>query len=220
MHALAVRYGQDWTVHEEGGRLVYQDDSGLLDLPLPHLPGRHQIINAGVAIATLRTLQDIKIPESAMETGMSAVRWPARLQRLTIGPVVDVTEGNCELWLDGGHNPAAGEAIASALGEFEERDPRPTHLILGMMNQKDTGGFLKPFLGLARSVICIPIPGEINAADPPALAAQAEILGFETGTADNTINAARIIAGRASGPQRILICGSLYLAGHVLAGNG
>ena len=88
------------------------------------------------------------------------------------------------------------------------------------MRAKNAGGFLKPFLGLARSVICIPIPGEINAADPHALAAQTEMLGFETGTADSTTDAARMIAGRYSGPQRILICGSLYLAGHVLAENG
>lgn len=212
--------GQDWTAHEEGGRLVYQDESGLLDLPLPHLKGRHQITNAGTAIATIRVLPGIKIPEEAIEAGLSSAQWPARLQRLSTGPLLDVLGGSGELWLDGGHNPAAGEVIAAALGELEERDSRPTHLILGMMTLKDVHGFLKPFQGLVRSVTCVPIPNEPNSATAQTLAQEALALEFTCTTARSVSEAAQRIAGANSEPQRILICGSLYLAGTVLAKNG
>lgn len=218
--APLLSHGQDWTVHEEGGRLVYQDESGLLDLPLPHLAGRHQITNAGTALATLRVLEGFDIPETALETGLTSVRWPARLQRLNHGPVIDAIGEHSELWLDGGHNPAAGEVLASALGELEERDPRPTHLIMGMMTTKDVQGFLNPFQGLVRSVTCVPIPHEINSADPQILAREALALNFTCTTARNVTEAAQRIAGETSAPQRILICGSLYLAGTVLAKNG
>ncbi|PQV55683.1 dihydrofolate synthase/folylpolyglutamate synthase [Defluviimonas denitrificans] len=205
-------HGQHWHVFEERGRLIFQDENGLLDLPLPTLPGPHQIDNAGAALAALRHLG---AGEAACEAAVTGAYWPARMQRLAHGPLV-AAAGGCELWLDGGHNPAGGEAVAATLARMPKK---PTHLILGMLNTKDIAGYLRPVAAEARSLTAVSIPGEANtlsAEDTQAAAAKA---GIEAGTAASVAEAVAAIAARDPG-ARILICGSLYLAGHILRENG
>ena len=205
-------HGQHWHAFEERGRLIFQDENGLLDLPLPTLPGPHQIDNAGAALAALRHLG---AGEAACEAAVTGAYWPARMQRLAHGPLV-AAAGGCELWLDGGHNPAGGEAVAATLARMPKK---PTHLILGMLNTKDIAGYLRPVAAEARSLTAVSIPGEANtlsAEDTQAAAAKA---GIEAGTAASVADAVAAIAARDPG-ARILICGSLYLAGHILRENG
>src|SRR5690606_9048901 len=135
--------GQDWHVHEERGRLVYEDGAGLLDLPPPRLLGRHQLVNAGTAIAALRAT-GLVLRQVDFERGLTEVDWPGRLQRLASGTLVAMARG-AELWLDGGHNPGAGEVLAAAMADIEERVPRPLVLIAGMLTTKDPVGFFRPF---------------------------------------------------------------------------
>src|SRR5205823_5562859 len=156
---LAVA-GEHWLVSQEHGRLVYQDENGLLDLPRPRLFGRHQLDNAGTAIAALRSLGDRGVGGAALETGLLKVDWPARLQRLTAGRLPELAPRNAELWLDGAHNPEGGRAIASAIADMEERVPRPLVLIVGMLATKDLEGFLRNFTGLARRLVAVPIHQE------------------------------------------------------------
>ena len=205
-------HGQHWHVFEERGRLIFQDENGLLDLPLPTLPGPHQIDNAGAALAALRHLG---AGEAACEAAVTGAFWPARMQRLAHGPLV-AAAGGCELWLDGGHNPAGGEAVAATLARMPKK---PTHLILGMLNTKDIAGYLRPVAAEAHGLTAVSIPGEANtltAEDTQAAAANA---GIEAGTAASVAEAVAAIAARDPG-ARILICGSLYLAGHILRENG
>src|SRR5215471_18709657 len=152
--------GEDWTATEERGRLVYQDDLGLLDLPAPRLYGRHQFENAGVAIATLRAIGEFELPVAAFETGITRADWPARMQRLSQGRLAALGPPGSELWLDGGHNADGGRAIANALADLEERVPRPLVLVVGMLATKDCESFLKNFAGLAQRVVAVPIPGQ------------------------------------------------------------
>lgn len=205
-------HGQHWHVAEERGRMVYQDETGLLDLPLPTLIGRHQVQNAGMAIAALRHLG---FGEAECSAAVTEAYWPARLQRLRHGPLVEAAD-HAELWLDGGHNPAAGEALAEALGRLPSR---PTHLICGMLNTKDIGGYLRPLAGVATSLHAVSIPGEPNTLSAAETLGAATNAGLNATTSDNVIDAVRDIV--ANDPNaRILICGSLYLAGNVLRENG
>ena len=205
-------FGQHWHVSEERGRLIFQDETGLLDLPLPNLIGTHQIQNAGTAIAALRALG---YGETACEAAMSNVTWPARLQRLTTGPLTDAA-GNAELWLDGGHNPAAGIALAEALTRLPNR---PTHLICGMLNTKDVTGYMKPLRSVADTLHAVSIPGEQATLSAEETCAAAIQSGFNAETSTSVISAVQSIT--ATNPNaRILICGSLYLAGTVLRENG
>src|SRR5262249_45142649 len=157
--------GEDWTATEERGRLVYQDDHGLMDLPAPRLFGRHQFDNAGLAIATLRGL-GWRVPTAAFETGLAKAEWPARLQRLSHGRLTTLAPPGSELWLDGGHNPDGGRAVAAALADLEERVSRPLILIVGMLSTKDSVAFLSNFTGLARRVIAVPIPDQEKSIPP------------------------------------------------------
>jgi dihydrofolate synthase/folylpolyglutamate synthase len=213
--------GEDWTATEERGRLVYQDDDGLIDLPAPKLYGRHQFENAGLAIATLRALPELKIPASAYEAGVVKADWPARMQRLTQGTLAALAPPGSELWLDGGHNPDGGRAIAAALADLEERVSRPLVLIVGMLTTKDNTGFLRNFTGLARRLIAVPVPGQDKGMPAETLAATARDIGLAA-TARNDIASALDAAGKLDldPPPRILITGSLYLAGEVLKANG
>lgn len=204
--------GQHWQSFEDRGRLVYQDESGLLDLPLPNLPGPHQIENAGAALAALRHLG---LDADACEAAVTRAFWPARMQRLRQGPLVEAAPG-IELWLDGGHNPAAGQAIAATLDRLP---PRPTWLICGMLNTKDVRGFMAPLAGHARALIAVSIPGEANTLPAEVTAEAARGAGLEAGMAGSVDEALRRIA--AEDPRaRVLICGSLYLAGSILRENG
>lgn len=205
-------YGQHWHVSQERGRMIYQDENGLLDLPLPNLPGPHQIDNAGAAIAALRHLGK---DEAACEAAVTRAFWPARMQRLTHGPLVDAA-GAAELWLDGGHNPAGGVAVAATLAAMQKR---PTHLIVGMLNTKDIGGYLRPLTTVATSLTAVSIPGEANTLSAEDTQAAAKHAGIDANTAESVLAAIKEIT-RQDPAARILICGSLYLAGGVLRENG
>ena len=212
---------QDWHVNVERGRLVYQDERGLLDLAAPRLFGRHQFDNAGLAIATLRAVDAFKIEPSAFEQGIARAEWPARMQRLTSGALVDVAPPDSEIWLDGAHNPDGGRVVAAALGDLEERVSRPLVVIAGMMGNKDAGGFLANFAGLTRHIIAVRIPDQDNAMPPDVLADAARNLGMRVDTAFSVRSALESISKLSYElPPRILITGSLYLAGYVLSENG
>ncbi|MES2167597.1 MAG: folylpolyglutamate synthase/dihydrofolate synthase family protein [Pseudomonadota bacterium] len=212
---------QDWHVNVERGRLVYSDERGLLDLSAPRLFGRHQFDNAGLAIATLRAIGSLKLEPSAFEQGIARAEWPARMQRLTSGRLVDAAPKDAEVWLDGGHNPDGGRVVADALGDLEERVSRPLVVVVGMMGNKDAGGFLANFAGQTRHIIAVKIPDQDNAMPPDVLADSARHLGMRVETAASVEAALGAIARLAYDvPPRILITGSLYLAGHVLAENG
>ena len=211
--------GENWTATEERGRLVYQDDDGLLDLPAPKLYGRHQFENAGAAIAALR-VGGLRLPAAAFELGMLRVDWPARMQRLSHGRLTPLLPAESELWLDGGHNADGGRAIAAALADLEERVSRPLILVVGMLSTKDAEGFLRNFTGLARRVITVPIHQD-KALPAAALADIARGIGIPALARDD-IESALTTAGKlelAPAP-RVLITGSLYLAGEVLDANG
>jgi len=218
-------HGEDWTAYEERSRLVYQDEDGLLDLPMPRLAGQHQIDNAGLAIATLRRA-GVALDPAAIEAGLRQANWPARLQRLTEGPLVALAPEGSEIWLDGGHNPAAGEVLAETMADLEERVPKPLVMITGMQTTKDPYGFFSPFAGLARHVLTVPVPGTDVSFDPDLLA-DAAMAADLPARAMTDVRSALISVGKdgdaggkdGTGP-RILICGSLYLAGAVLKENG
>ena len=215
-------WGADYDAFVQRGRLLYQSEEEVLDLPLPALIGRHQIVNAGTSIAAARVFgrhnPGLAIDDSAIERGLLTVHWPARMQRLVGGRLLDLLTDETEVWLDGGHNPHCGQAIAQTLADLEERSPKPLAMIVGMMGQKDAPGFLAPFRGLARRVITVPIPGAHEKPhDPRALADIAARLGFDADAANGVPEALDRLRAAELGPMRILICGSLYLAGHVLA---
>jgi dihydrofolate synthase / folylpolyglutamate synthase len=212
---------QDFSAHEERGRLVYQDEDGLLDLPRPRLTGRHQIANAGTAIAALRAAGFGDLESAVYEAGMSRVEWPGRLQRLTRGRLAGIAPSGSELWLDGGHNPDGGRAISAALADIEERSAAPLVLIVGMLGTKDADGFLRNFAGLAREVIAVPITGQIAARPAEEVAALARTAGIASSVQPGVEAAlASLHDAIWERPPRVLICGSLYLAGEVLAANG
>jgi dihydrofolate synthase/folylpolyglutamate synthase len=192
--------------------MVFQDERGLLDLPLPNLPGRHQVENAGAVLAALRHLG---ADEAACEAAVTRAYWPARMERLTKGALVDLARP-AELWLDGGHNPHAGRALAETLTSLP---PRPTHLICGMLNTKDIGGYLRPLAGIAQSLTAVSIPGEANTLPAETTAEKAGAAGLAATVAGSVQEAIAAITARDAN-ARILICGSLYLAGHVMRENG
>ena len=213
--------GEDWTATEERGRLVYQDDTGLLDLPAPKLYGRHQFENAGLAVATLRAVKALKIGPAAYEKGLIKADWPARLQRLGQGNLAALAPPGSEVWLDGGHNPDGGRAIAAALADLEERVSRPLVLIVGMLATKDSEGFLRNFAGLARRIIAVPVPGAEKGLSAEAVADAARGIGLAATSRDDLDEAFDAVRKLdLEPPPRILITGSLYLAGEVLRENG
>ena len=218
-------FGQDFQARQEHGRMVYEDEAGLLDLPLPKLIGRHQVENAGVAIAALRHASRNWGEDTAIEKGLRTVDWPARLQRLSHGPLVADAPDDAEIWLDGGHNPHGAAAVSRAIADLEEKIERPLYLICGMLKNKDAKGFLSAFRGLARHVVTVAIPGEAASMGAGALYDAARAAGLDAAPAEDLedamlqLNAWARAHGRET-PPRILICGSLYLAGKVLAENG
>ena len=208
---------EDWQAFEQHGRLVYQDETGLLDLPLPVLSGRFQIDNAGTAVAAIRTLSDPRISDSAIAHGLRHAEWPARMQRLGPGLILKLAPSGTEIWLDGGHNPSAGRAVAESLAELDERLSRPLALITGMLKTKEVAGYFRPFKGLARRVITVTIPGEANAMPADELARIARAEGLDASPAVSIEDAVRHASQIPGAPVRLLIGGSLYLAGRVLA---
>lgn len=213
--APAYVYGQDFQAYEDRGRMVYQDGEGLLDLPLPKLAGPHQIENAAVAIAAMRRTR--WVGEGAIEAGLTAVQWPARMQRLTRGPLVAAAPG-AEVWLDGGHNPHGAAAVVRTLAGLAAKAPRPLVLIAGMLNTKDSTGYFAQFRDLAPAVVTVPIAGDDASRPADELAAMAVAAGL-TATPAASLADAMARATAADAP-RVLICGSLHLAGVVLKDNG
>ncbi len=212
--------GEDWMATEERGRLVYQDENGLLDLPAPKLLGRHQFENAGLAIAALRSLTQLKIPATAFEQGVANAEWPARMQRLAHGHLAEMIPAGGELWLDGGHNADGGRVVAAVLADLEERVSRPLVLVVGMLASKDSESFLRNFAGLARRVVAIPIPDQKNTLPAETVADAARAVGIPATSRDDldqALDAVRRLD--LEPPPRVLITGSLYLAGAVLARN-
>lgn len=219
--AVLLRHGREWAVSEGEDCIVWEDRSAAYRLPRPALPGPHQIVNAGAAIACARTLHAFSFPESAIAAGLRQVDWPARLQRLTRGPLVEALPPGTELWLDGAHNAMAGAALAAALAEMPAK---PSWLIAGMLNTKDAAGFLAPLAPLMEAARCVRIPGEANSLPAEELAASARSVGLDATPAPGlpeavTEIAEMIRAGTKPVPARVIIAGSLYLAGRILAEN-
>jgi dihydrofolate synthase/folylpolyglutamate synthase len=224
--APLCRYGLEWHVEAKGKGILFGDRDGERKLPQPALPGDHQIPNAGAALATLPFLTGFRIDEAAQAKGLRQVDWPARLQRLTRGPLVRQLPKGWELWLDGGHNAAAGEVLAEFAKHWRRKGDRnrPLHLVFGMLNTKEPVAFLKPLAPFTEDLQAVRVAGDHAFLPAEEAAAAARAAGMEAGTAES-LGAAidRIVAqdGNSKGsPARILICGSLYLAGVVLAENG
>lgn len=212
---------QDFSIHEERGRLVYQDAQCLLDLPLPKMYGRHQWVNAGTAIAALRATKLAHFEDDVFEKGTQQANWPGRLQLLTSGNLFKDAPDHSEIWLDGGHNADGGRVLASAMADLEERSSAPLILICGMLNTKDTNTFFKPFKGLARQIITIPVPDQPATRSAQDVAMIAREAGISALSAENVPDALKALARQDwHAPPRILICGSLYLIGHALKING
>ena len=215
-------YGQDFLAYEENGRMVYQDEHGLMDLPPPALPGRHQYANAAAAIAAVRAA-GFEIGHVAAEQAMKKVYWPGRMQRLPKGRLTELAPEGAEIWLDGGHNPGAGLVVAEALVEQEEKQPRPLFLISGMINTKDQTGYFRAFVGMARHVYTVPVSLSDSGVPNEELAIRAQEAGLSAEPVASVANALMLLRDTWDDdemPPRILIGGSLYLAGAVLAENG
>jgi dihydrofolate synthase/folylpolyglutamate synthase len=213
--------GQDYSVREENGRLIYEDELGLFDLPLPRLLGRHQYNNAAAAIAALRRLH-LDLPLEAFEKGMTQAQWPARLQHLTKGAVADLAPEGADIWLDGGHNEDGGRVLGQAMADFEDKVPRPLIIICGTLASKDTAAFLRAFAGLAQEVLAVPVEAEqALARTPREVSAAAAEVGIPAAACESVESALRYLDVREwRVPPRILIAGSLFLAGAVLKLNG
>jgi dihydrofolate synthase/folylpolyglutamate synthase len=210
--------GGAWDASAYRGKLHYRDEQGELELPLPRLPGAHQATNAALAVAMLRHQQAIDVPVASLRAAMGWAEWPARLQRLTSGPLPALLPEGSELWLDGGHNPAAGRAIADFF-HLRLAPGRPFHLILGMLSNKDLRGLLEPFAGSGARIIAVPVPGHEHH-DAAAVHTAAESLGLHADAAPDPTTALKDIGARREAAPVVLIGGSLYLAGTVLAANG
>lgn len=204
--------GQGFDAYRENDRLVFQDDDALLDLSLPRLSGPHQIDNAGLAVKAARLMDWSDV---AIDRGLQTATWPGRLQALKAGPLyAALTDKASELWLDGGHNPHAAKALRTHLDVLGSKDPKPLKLICGLLNNKDADEFFAAFDGLELEVVCVGFSSEA-ATDPEVLAAAAQSKGLTATTAISPMQAVKAV--QTDAPVRILICGSLYLAGDVLA---
>jgi dihydrofolate synthase/folylpolyglutamate synthase len=209
------RWQKEWRCVAAGAGMRFTGERWRLDLPMPSLPGAHQIANAGVAIACLEQLRGLPLPPEAIADGLLRIEWPARLQRLTRGPLVELIPPAWELWLDGGHNPGAGAVLADFVAGWHDR---PLFLVVGMLNTKDSSGFLGPLAPHAKALAAVAIPGEQNPLPAEAIATAARAVGINSSTAPSVDAAlARFRLDSTSG--RVLICGSLHLAGIVLAEN-
>ena len=218
--AVWLPRGRDWDFREDSSGISFSDGRGTLALPRPVLPGNHQAENAALAVAMLRHQRALHIPDSALNSAMGWAEWPARLQRLGAGPLHDLLPAGAELWLDGGHNPAAARAVADF---FRVHVPagRPFHIVFGLLANKDLTGVLKPFAGRSGTLHAVPVPGHEHHA-PADLAAAARAAGLNGLAASDVAGALGWIARHAERGEQpiVLILGSLYLAGEVLRANG
>lgn len=215
-------FGQDFVAQPDQGRMAFQDDDGLIDLPIPVLGGSHQFANAGLAVAALK-VAGLLPDEAVIAKGLKSVNWPGRLQPVTHGRLLELCPRGSEIWIDGGHNPGAGVSVAQFMGEQEERLPRPLYLVAGMLTTKDPVGFFRPFDGLVRHVGTVPVSTATTGRSPEELADLARCAGLEATpfpSLDAALADVAACAEKDGEPPRILICGSLYLAGEALARNG
>lgn len=215
--APLYRFGSEWRCAAAGEGMRYEGPRWQFDLPLPSLSGAHQIVNAGTAIACLEQLAGFDIGREAIARGLRHIDWPARLQRLTRGPLREMLPPGWELWLDGGHNPGAGEVLGAAVSGWSDR---PLYLVVGMLNSKDAAGFLAPLARHARGLRAVTIPGEQNPLPAREIVAAARSVGLAAYAAPTVGAALAAILAAENGPARVLICGSLHLAGTVLTENG
>ena len=212
--ARLLARGEAWDAVTYEGRLYYLDEAGKLNLPLPRMPGAHQADNAALAIAMLRHQNAINVPEAALSAALEWTRWPARMQLLGQGPLTDLLPEGSNIWLDGGHNPDAGAAIAKTL----EGGP-PVHVIIGMLKNKDALGFLRPFAQKIASLQAVPVPGHEHH-DPTELCRRVQNgLGIKSASTAASVSIAIEELSRDGPAANVLICGSLYLAGEVLRAN-
>jgi dihydrofolate synthase/folylpolyglutamate synthase len=215
-----MRHGAEWMAFAQGGRLVYQDEGGLLDLPLPALAGRHQIDNAGLAVAVLRSLASLGFADEVLELGLQSARWPARLEPLRRGPLADLLPDGSEIWLDVGHNPHAAAALAEFLADREESESRPLMLIVTMLTGKDAYSFFKAFAGLAARVFVLDVTDDPRTEHAESLMATARAAGHEAVKVGSIFEATASIANRNDGPVRVLLCGSFAIARLAQLANG
>lgn len=210
-------YGRDWSIDATDSGFSYQSEALQLALPAPSLPGPHQLINAGTAVACLEQLPGFTLAERSIARGLANAVWPGRLQHLTEGQIASALPEGWELWLDGGHNAAAGQALGAALSVWRDK---PTHLVVGMLESKQALEFLTPLATVAESAQTIDIPGEANATPAPGLATIAADAGLRATAATDLHAAIGAIMAEEPGPARILVCGSLYLLSHIYRENG
>jgi dihydrofolate synthase/folylpolyglutamate synthase len=215
--APLYRAGADYACLTADDGMRYEGKSWRLDLPPPSLLGAHQVLNAGTALACLENLPAFRLPATALAAGLRNIDWPARLQRLARGPLVEMAPAGWELWLDGGHNPAAGEVLGAVAADWRDR---PLYLVVGMLNTKDAAGFLAPLAAHARALWAVTIPGEPNPLPAEKIVAAADTVGLPAREAPSVAAALAAITAAEPGPARVLICGSLHLAGVILAENG
>lgn len=216
--APLIAHGKDWSVAATIDGLQVTLHGEVISLPKPNLGGAHQFINAAHAVVMARHLDGFDITDDDLRAGVSSADWPARLQRLTTGPIIDALPDNCEVWLDGGHNPDAGQALAAHAADAWSG--RPLYLIAGMINTKDPAGYFAPLSPMVDSVQCVTIPNETASVSADDLAETAREAGHVATAAPSAVEAAEAIAGSVSGPARVLVCGSLYFAGHILREHG
>ncbi|HLL30487.1 MAG TPA: bifunctional folylpolyglutamate synthase/dihydrofolate synthase, partial [Allosphingosinicella sp.] len=218
--AIWMPRGGRWDAIVYRQKLHYRDERGKLQLPLPRLHGAHQAMNAALAVAMIRNQQKVPVREPALRAAMGWADWPGRLQRLAPGSLAGLLPDGSELWLDGGHNPAAARAIADFFRAHVPSD-RPFHIVLGLLANKDAAGVLKPFANRAATLHAVPVPGHPHHSAPD-LAAAARAGGLTSLTATDVESALGWIARHADRgrPPIVLVMGSLYLAGEVLRANG
>ena len=219
VRAPVLVWGEDYDAYEQNGRLIYQTETELLDLPLPGLVGRHQIINAGAVVAAAQQLRALLgLDENTIGRGLAQTRWPARMQRLATGQLAQRAGPHVELWLDGGHNPAGAKVIAQTLADLDDIRPMPVVLVFGMQGHRDPSGFLRPFAGIVKHMLTVPVPGSHEKVHTPAdLAAIARGVGIAADPCTDLAAALDRLGRETHTPTRVLIAGSLYLAGHALA---
>ena len=219
VRAPILTWGEDYDAFEQNGRLIYQTETELLDLPLPGLIGRHQIVNAGASVAAAQQLRALLgLDEDMIGRGLAHAKWPARMQRIATGPLAERAGPHVELWLDGGHNPAGGQVIAQTLADLDDVRPLPVLLVFGMQGHRDPSGFLLPFAGIVQHMLTVPVPGSSEKRhDPADLAALARGVGIPAEPCADLVEALEKLGRETREPTRVLIAGSLYLAGYALA---
>ncbi|MFI4985906.1 MAG: bifunctional folylpolyglutamate synthase/dihydrofolate synthase [Alphaproteobacteria bacterium] len=216
--AALFRHGRDWSIAASGDGWHYRGRRWRLELPRPGLLGEHQLENAALAVAAAERLTGFRLSPEHVRAGLAQVEWPARLQRLTRGPLVAALPGaGWELWLDGGHNASAGAALARQAQAWRDK---PLGLVYGMLKSKDAQSFLTPLAPHATALRAVAIPGEANSLSAEAAASHARAAGHRAQPAESPLAAVTELVAELARPSRLLICGSLYLAGKVLAENG